>query len=58
MNDDRSKDEPSVEDLDVTEGEAADVQGGSLSKGELKDSPTPSKTEVARYNFENAWPHK
>jgi hypothetical protein len=58
MNDERSKAEQSVEDLDVTEEEAADVQGGSLNFSKVENIPTPSKTEVARWNFENAWPSK
>lgn len=49
-----------VEDLDVPEEQADDVQGGlNFSKPEVKDGAgVPDAPEVGTYNFQNAWPRK
>jgi hypothetical protein len=60
MTDQPDKSEEAVEDLDVAESESEDVKGGSLnySKIEFEHSAPKKQTEVARWNFENAWPSK
>ena len=59
MNDDGTKYDEKVEDLDVAPDEAADVKGGGMAIDKLEIKLQPSGGDpVARYNIENAWPSK